>query len=93
MRAVDKAGNLSAASPERTAAVSGDTTAPTVSLTAPTAGASLSDTVNVTATAADNVGVQNVQFKLDGQDLGAADTSRPYSISWDTTTAPTGRTR
>jgi hypothetical protein len=31
-----------------------------------------------------------VQFKLDGQDLGAADTAAPYSAAWDTTTARDG---
>jgi hypothetical protein len=90
VRAVDKAGNLSSSSPEATAVIAGDTTAPTVSLTAPAAGASLANTVTVSATASDNVGVQNVQFKLDGQDLGSADTASPYSISWDTKTATDG---
>src|SRR5207249_1936989 len=28
--------------------------------------------------------VQSVQFKLDGANLGAADTSDPYEISWNT---------
>ncbi len=41
-------------------------------------------------TASDTVGVTSVQFKLDGQDLGAADTASPYSLSWDTTTATDG---
>ncbi len=44
----------------------GDTTPPTVSITAPTAGAQVTDIVNVTANAADNVGVQGVQFYVDG---------------------------
>jgi Domain of unknown function (DUF4082)/Bacterial Ig-like domain/Bacterial Ig domain len=68
-----------------------DTTPPTVSLTAPAAGASVSGTaVNVTATAADNIGVVGVQFKLDGASLGAEDTVSPYAISWNTTTASNG---
>jgi hypothetical protein len=90
VKAVDKAGNLGPASPQASAVVSADTTAPTVSLSAPASGASLSGTVAVTATASDAVGVTSVQFQLDGQALGAADTSSPYSANWDTTTAPDG---
>jgi hypothetical protein len=44
----------------------------------------------VTADASDNVGVAGVQFKLDGANLGAEDTTAPYSIPWDTTTASNG---
>jgi hypothetical protein len=90
VRAVDEAGNLGPASNQATAVVAGDTTAPTVSVTAPAAGASLAEAVTVTANAADAVGVQSVQFKLDGQDLGAPDTNAPYSASWDTRTANDG---
>jgi hypothetical protein len=46
--------------------------------------------VTVSANAADNVGVVRVQFKLDGQDLGFADTTAPYAITWDTTAASEG---
>ena len=51
------------------------------------AGATVSsDHDQVTATAADNVGVAGVQFLLDGKrNLGAEDTTAPYSIAWDTT--------
>ena len=66
-----------------------DTTFPTVSLTAPPAGP-VSGTVNVAATASDNVGVSGVQFRLDGAAIGTEDTSAPYSVSWDTTTATAG---
>ena len=31
-----------------------------------------------------------MQFKLDGANLGAEDTTAPYSIAWDTTTVPNG---
>jgi hypothetical protein len=34
--------------------------------------------------------VSSVQFKLDGNSIGAADTSAPYSIAWDTRTASNG---
>jgi len=69
---------------------SGDTTPPTVSMTAPANGATVSGSVAVSANASDNVGVVGVQFKLDGANLGAEDTSAPYSISWDTTAAANG---
>ncbi|MDR4483587.1 MAG: Ig-like domain-containing protein [Nitrospirales bacterium] len=66
-----------------------DTTAPTVTLTAPGAGAA-SGTVTVSASASDNVGVAGVQFRLQGANLGAEDTTNPYSTSWNTTTVPNG---
>ena len=62
-----------------------DTTAPTVAITAPTG--TLSGIVTVTANASDNVGVAGVQFYLDGALLGTEDTTTPYSVSWNTTTA------
>ena len=67
-----------------------DTTKPVVAVTAPTAGAGVSGTVTVTADASDNVGVAGVQFKLDGANLGAEDTSAPYAVSWDTRTSADG---
>src|SRR5205807_10057541 len=69
----------------------GDTTAPTISLSAPANNATVSgSSVAVAANASDNVGVAGVQFKLDGANLGGEDTSSPYSVSWDTTTATNG---
>ncbi len=68
-----------------------DAVPPTVSLTAPAVGSTLSGTaVTVSASASDNVGVVGVQFKLDGANLSAEDTTAPYSISWNTTTAGNG---
>jgi hypothetical protein len=69
-----------------------DTTAPTVSVSAPASGATVSgSSVNVSATATDNVGVASVQFRLDGTtDIGAADTSSPYGITWNTTSLTNG---
>ena len=87
VQAEDAAGNLSAASNEGSATVLGDTTPPTVSITAPASGATVSATVAVNANATDNGTVASVQFKLDGNNLGAPDTSSPYSVNWDTTTA------
>ena len=89
----DAAGNTKTSTPV-TVTVSngggGDTTPPTVSMTKPADGSTVSGTVTVSANASDDVGVASVQFQLDGANLGAADTSAPYSISWDTTTASGG---
>ncbi len=69
----------------------GDTTAPTVSVTAPANNTTVSgNSVSVTATAADAVGVVGVQFRLDGASLGAEDTTAPYSVAWNSTTATNG---
>jgi chitodextrinase len=68
-----------------------DTTPPSVSLTAPANGSTVSGAaVTVSGTATDNVGVAGVQFKLDGANLGAEDTTAPYSITWNTTLTPNG---
>ena len=72
------------------AAAAADTTPPTVSITAPASGATVSASVSVTASAADNGTVAGVQFRLDGVNLGAEDTSSPYSIAWDTFAAGNG---
>lgn len=66
-----------------------DGDAPTVSLTAPANGANLSGMVTVSATASDDIGVDRVEFLLDGTLLGS-DASAPYSISWNSATASTG---
>jgi hypothetical protein len=70
---------------------SGDTTPPTIALAAPTGGAaSIGTQINVSANANDNVGVTGVQFRLDGANLGAEDTSSPYSTTWNSTGATAG---
>jgi len=69
---------------------SGDTSPPSVSITAPAAGAQVADIVNVTADAADDVGVQGVQFYVDGVATGAEDGTAPYGLAWDTRAAPNG---
>jgi hypothetical protein len=63
---------------------------PTVSMAAPAASTVLRGTVTVSANAADDNSVSSVQFKLDGVNLGSADTTSPYSVSWNTTTASAG---
>ena len=67
-----------------------DTTAPTVALTAPTAGATVSgSSVALAATAADNVGVARVEFRVDGA-LIASDLSAPYAATWNASSASPG---
>jgi hypothetical protein len=61
---------------------------PTVSLSAPSAQATVSGTTNISVTASSSV--KNVQFKLDGANLGAADTASPFTYSWDTTKVTNG---
>ncbi|HKT31129.1 MAG TPA: Ig-like domain-containing protein, partial [Gammaproteobacteria bacterium] len=69
---------------------SGGATPPTVAITNPTPGATLSGTVSVTADASDPAGIANVQFLLDGTNLGSALTQAPYSISWNTSNVAAG---
>ncbi|MBI3334127.1 Ig-like domain-containing protein [Candidatus Pacearchaeota archaeon] len=91
--ASDSSGNTASDSVSFTvnnSAGSGDTTAPSVSITSPANGASVSGTINVNADASDNVAVANVQFKVDGNNIGSADTSSPYSASLDTSTLSNG---
>src|SRR5207302_8810073 len=60
-----------------------------VTVTAPASGSTVSGTVAVSAsvTPVGSLTVQRVQFKLDGNNLGAERTSTPYSVSWNTATA------
>src|SRR5438046_465463 len=63
-----------------------------VTITSPADGSPVSGTVPVTAsvTIVGALTVAGVQFKLDGNNLGAEDTSAPYSVPWNTTTASNG---
>src|SRR5204863_7709566 len=67
-----------------------DTTPPTVAITSPAPGATVSGTITVTAEASDNAGVVGVQFKSNGSDFDAEDTTAPYSVTGHTTTVPNG---
>jgi len=67
-----------------------DSQAPQVSLNGPADGATVSASINVTATATDNLGVVGVQFKVDSVNLGTEDTSAPYEVTWDSTSAANG---
>ena len=62
---------------------------PTATITAPANGAGVSGTVNITANASDNIGVDRVEFLLDGALLGS-DTTSPYAYAWNSTTATNG---
>ena len=90
VRSKDAAGNLAVSGEFTFTTAGGDTTAPAVSLTAPVEGSLASGVVTIAATASDEVGVAGVQFKLDGADLGAEDTSAPYELAWDTKLASDG---
>src|SRR2546426_688051 len=63
-----------------------------VTITSPADGSPVSGTIPVTAsvTIIGALTVAGVQFKLDGNNLGAEDTSAPYSVPWNTTTASNG---
>ena len=67
-----------------------DITPPTISITSPLNGANVSGLIYVNATASDNIGVVGIQFKLDGINLGTQDTTAPYFILWNTSTASNG---
>ncbi|HMC71358.1 MAG TPA: Ig-like domain-containing protein, partial [Mycobacteriales bacterium] len=60
-----------------------------VSISSPVGGTTVTGTITVAATVSTvgSVTVQGVQFKLDGVNLGAQDTTAPYSVPWDTKTA------
>jgi glucose/arabinose dehydrogenase/peptidoglycan/xylan/chitin deacetylase (PgdA/CDA1 family) len=67
-----------------------DTVLPTVAITSPTAGATVSGSITVTASSSDNIGVEGVQFYVDGAVLGAEDTVAPYSAAWNTALSTNG---
>ena len=63
-----------------------------VTISAPRSGATIGGTTTVSAsvTVVGALTVAGVQFKLDGVNQGAEDTTAPYSISWDTRIASNG---
>jgi sulfur relay (sulfurtransferase) DsrF/TusC family protein len=88
VRAYDAAGNMGTTSVG--VIVSNDTTAPAIAITSPSDGSRVGGTVTVSAKASDAVGVSRVLFFLDGV-LKAADTTSPYSYSWNSKTSGNGR--
>src|SRR5258705_11773847 len=63
-----------------------------VTITSPGPGSTVDKTSPVSASLSivGSLTVASVQFKLDGANLGALDTSAPYSVSWNTTTKSNG---
>lgn len=72
--------------------VTTDTTPPTISLTTPQSGTTLAQTVTLTANATCSLGLSNVQFQLDGANLGSPVTGAGpwFTFSWNTQTAADG---
>lgn len=66
-----------------------DPNPPQVALTAPADGAQVSGAVTVSADASDEVGVERVDFLLDGA-LLASDAQAPYSVQWNSAAASNG---
>ena len=58
---------------------------PGVSVASPTAGSTVTGTVTITGSKMANTTAQiaGVQFKVDGANIGAEDTTAPYSVSWN----------
>lgn len=70
----------------------GDPTVPSATLTAPAAFArDLGGSIELRATASDDVGVSSVEFQVDGEPLGPADTTAPYAATLDTTAYASGQ--
>jgi hypothetical protein len=90
VRAVDAAGNIGPASNQASANVLADTTAPSVSITAPAQNATVTGTTTLTANASDDGTLVGVRFLLDGNQIGAEDTTAPYSIDWNSATVANG---
>ena len=62
-----------------------------VTITSPTSGSTVGGTINVTARVSPlGALVAGVQFQLDGANLGAEDTSAPYSVPWNTVPVSNG---
>jgi Big-like domain-containing protein/calcineurin-like phosphoesterase family protein/fibronectin type III domain protein len=89
----DAAGNtsaLSAVSPAATVTTPADTTGPSITLTAPADGISVSANVILSADAMDDVGVEDVDFLVNGTVVGTVGEGGPYIITWDSTTVADG---
>ena len=67
-----------------------DTTPPWASLLSPAYGSTVTGTIEVVADATDDRGVAGVRFTLDGEPLGEAADTLPYTITWDTRLTPNG---
>lgn len=68
-----------------------DTTPPVVALTAPANNATVSGKkATLSATASDGGGIAGVRFMLDGAVITIEDTTPPYTLDWNSTTATNG---
>lgn len=97
VEAYDAAGNVSPPSPVLQTIspnqASTDSVPPTgASLTSPATGATVLGTVTLSTSPTDNVGVQKVEFYVDGVSMTTVypPTSGPFTYSWDTTTTWNG---
>lgn len=83
----DSSGNTDASDYTISFTVAADTTSPTVVVTAPSNNSTVTgSSATLSANATDDVSVAGVQFKLDtNTNIGAEDTSSPYSVNWDST--------
>jgi len=69
-----------------------DVRAPAIALTAPAhLATNLIGTLAIAASASDDVGVQSVEFQVDGVSVGAPDTAAPYGATFDTATLASGQ--
>jgi hypothetical protein len=90
VKAFDAAGNIGTlASTEFEILDQSDTTPPTLTLLYPSAGSVITGTVNVAIDAVDNVGVDSVQFFIDGI-LSITDTNEPWGFPWNTSSLDSG---
>jgi hypothetical protein len=82
----------SAATPPPSNATSPGANAPVppVSITAPASGSVVTGSVTLAANVSANSGGTIVQFTVDGNSVGSKLSSSPYSVRWDTRTAPNG---
>ena len=88
LKARDASGNIGTV--ERTVTTHNDFTPPTVAVTAPAEGATVSGNVTLSATASDDrATITKVEFYLGGSLLGA-DTTSPYTLSYNTRSQPNG---
>lgn len=81
----DAAGNSTTSAAVSITVNNADSVPPTVSVTAPLPGAVVSGIVAMDAIASDDVGVIDVQFKVDGGNVDIPDVGPSYNRTWDTT--------
>lgn len=63
---------------------------PTIQVTGPSNNSTVSGNQTITANASGAQPIAQVQFKLDGANLGSPDSTSPYSTPWETAMVPNG---